>query len=176
MIGTFCTNQTIKVTINEVTGLPSTTFAETYGTGGENYNIDLNIDVLPRCSQELIALTFFHEAIHAYLKNHLAEYDFVNNPDHIIMLETFYGDLVKALMEVYPNISKRDAYCLSLLGLHSKIDDSDAIKTQYTAMRNTRINYIKSKYSELDSEEKVIAVSDSYDNTGTNGTRTSGCY
>jgi hypothetical protein len=175
MIGDFCTNKTIKVTFNEVTTLPDSIFGVTYGTDGENYNIDLNLNILPHCSQELIALTLFHESIHAYLKNHISEYDFENNPSHLVMLEKYISDLVNALTEIFPNLSKKDAYCLSILGLNSSSTDSEEIKTKFMVLRNLRIGLIKSKYPELDTEDKIMAISDSYDNTGTNGKRSSDC-
>lgn len=177
MIRMLNSNNTVNVTLNQVSTLSNNVYATTYGTGGENYTIDFNNNILPKTSQEWIAVTFYHEVIHAYIKNHIAEYDFENNSQHQIMFENYYEKLVSALKETFPTISDRNARCIIYSDMFSAdITDSNPVnQIAYEKMQQIRLLNIMRYYPDLNSHSDVMAVAELYAEDGPSGTRNPDC-
>lgn len=178
MLNNFTSNTTICVTINQTTGLSDSRYGETYGTGGENYNIDLNVNVLPHCSQEWVALNYFHEAIHAYLKNHLNDWDFQNNSEHKQMFENYFTDMVSSIKSLFPGLSDRDARCLVFYQMSvAEADDTSAPENQraFSLMKNAILARILNLDPTLHDEDGVLNAAQEYDQHHGGGTRTTNC-
>lgn len=139
------------------------------------YKIDLNTNVLKKCSQEFIASIYFHEAIHVYLKVHVDEWMDRTLSEHRVMLEEYFNDMSKSVVDIFPTLSLRDAYCMILDCITNSDDDTNFDQAMFDVMKNTIINLITRKFPEIQSESDIQDIADKYRETGTAGTRNSNC-
>ena len=101
----------------ESRNLPSSRFAQTKAINENETLITLNLNILPSCSNELMALVLYHEIIHAYLGTTKKEV-WDNDIQHNTMTSAHYLNLLsEILMKRFPTVSKLDAEALRLTGL-----------------------------------------------------------
>ncbi|POY35117.1 hypothetical protein C3K47_17100 [Solitalea longa] len=106
-----------------------------YGT----YMIELNGNVLPNASKEMIATTIIHEALHAYM-----DYSGINNyfNDHDSMGAAYVDEMANALKELFPTLSYSDATALAWGGLHESMAWSQLVMKKPSLAQST-LNNIK---------------------------------
>jgi hypothetical protein len=84
------------------------------GKGRLDFNVTLNIGVLPEASKEFTAATIYHEIVHAYLRTGgLTD----RNLHEIVIAEKYQSQIESSLHSLFPNISDLDAKALSWGGL-----------------------------------------------------------
>lgn len=103
--------------------------------------IRFNNSQLANASQEYIAITILHEAIHAWI-----DYKFPSPIDnahqHSLMAGTNRFNLMRsALMEMYPLMSMADATDLTWGGLHNTIEFSNLIPAEKARIIQTNLDY-----------------------------------
>ena len=87
----------------EVTNLPATVMAKTTSISSKEVTIALNLNVLPRLSQELMAVTLYHELLHAYFGVILGT-NWTESKEHDEMTDTYYLSLLEKIMiKRFPN-------------------------------------------------------------------------
>lgn len=162
-------NLIIKDNLND-----PTLYGHAFWAGALNYEINFNANKLKHCSQEFIAATFLHEAIHAYLKYHITEYDFENIPQHALMLGAFFDRYVNSLKALYPVLTDLQARALCYDGLFHSDNETPAQNVVLEIKKNKflqKINYLYPGTSESD----LLAISAQFAENGTLGSRTGYC-
>lgn len=87
----------------EVTNLPATVMAHTTSISSKEVTIELNLNVLPKLSQELMAVTLYHELLHAYFGVILNK-NWSESKEHNEMTDTYYLSLLEEIMiKRFPN-------------------------------------------------------------------------
>ncbi len=87
----------------EVTNLPATVMAKTTSISSKEVTISLNLNVLPRLSQELMAVTLYHELLHAYFRV-ISGTNWSESKEHDEMTNTYYLSLLEEIMiKRFPN-------------------------------------------------------------------------
>jgi hypothetical protein len=87
----------------EVTNLPATVMAKTTSISSKEVIIALNLNLLPRLSQELMAVTLYHELLHAYFGVILGT-NWSESKEHDEMTDTYYLSLLEEIMiKRFPN-------------------------------------------------------------------------
>lgn len=83
--------------------------------------INLNVDILPKTSNEHMTATFFHEALHGYLAVQKIAFgeDFRNQ--HETMAAQYTDKLAAAIKEIHPSISDDEAKALGWSGLQETL-------------------------------------------------------
>lgn len=172
MLSSFAQNQNINVTFKNVSNLSTGTLAVCSDLGSNNYLIELDENVLPKNSQEKIACIMFHEVIHAYLFYHRDEYDFsTTNSHHTQMAANYMNKMFRALTEIFPNLSRKQALCL-FYGTVYGTEEFDPIDQVVTDQILTIVSSnIRREFPELSNDVDILDVSMTFNNTGTAGTR-----
>ncbi|WP_223583032.1 hypothetical protein [Sphingobacterium sp. GVS05A] len=138
---TFVNSETYNITFRASTTLADTTDGEHYtgNISGKNQYITLNGNMLNTASQEYIAATMFHEALHGFLHMEKLRLEEKGTPEQFGVLYpgivptmiagqqkfvlnhnaygTLLGDLQKAIQSFSPNISAFDAMALAKGGV-----------------------------------------------------------
>ncbi len=122
LINVFGTSETLNLTYNQATsisGSPTADAATNPSKSGDYLNITttLSTSQLANASQEFIAETMFHEAIHAFLDTNSVVASELNQ--HVTMLQSWVTAEVTALQQVFPNLTTVNAECLVLGGFQN---------------------------------------------------------
>jgi len=177
MLQTFQTSTLININITSNNDLPANVYAEAYGDGdGTNYNIELNTDVLANCSQEFIAMIFYHEAIHVFLKDNQDTWNTTNSSEHLEMLSTYFDQITSAITEAYPSMPRKDAYAIILNCINNDNEDPSYNNAMVTATKEALISVIHTSYPDITDEADITAIASQYEEGGTKGTRSGGCH
>lgn len=87
----------------EVTNLPPTVMAHTTSISSKEVTIELNLNVLPKLSQELMAVTLYHELLHAYFGVILGK-KWSESKEHDEMTDSYYLSLLEGIIiKRFPN-------------------------------------------------------------------------
>ena len=87
----------------EVTNLPQSVMAKTTSISSREVTIALNLLELPKVSQELMAVTLYHELLHAYYGVILAK-NWSESREHDEMIDSNYLNLLEGIMiKRFPN-------------------------------------------------------------------------
>lgn len=176
MLNTFANSETINITFEPSTSLSNDVFGNTHSPNGDdNYVITLNTNVVPKCSKETITTILFHEAIHAYLKSHINEFDWTNNSEHSLMLQHYFIQLTNALREIFPNLPEKDAWCICFQSILVGENDPPISQMNLNQFRQIYLQRIVYRFPDLNSESAVINLANQYTDTGTLGTRDPNC-
>jgi hypothetical protein len=101
----------------ESRNLPASRYAITTKISEKEALITLNLNTLPYYSKELMAVTIYHEIIHAYLGTTKKE-EWDNDVQHNTMTSNYYLNLIKGVLMIrFPSISTNNATALRLAGL-----------------------------------------------------------
>jgi hypothetical protein len=177
MLQDFQISDQIVISINTNNSLPSNVYGQAYQQqNSEIYNIDLHTSILKKCSQEFIAATYFHEAIHVYLKEHVNEWMDRTSSSHRVMLEDYFNDMAKSVKDIFPNIPLQDAFCMIIDCITNSDQDSNFDQVMLDVIRNTLINLLIRKYpADIHNAGDIQLIADKYRETGTAGTRNLNC-
>ena len=136
---TFGCNDTVNLTYLEAPSVygDSTATASTKpngGTGFLNLDITLSESQLAGASQEYIAETMFHEAIHAFLDATQG----VTNPlnQHLQMIQSYVNVELAALTEIFPNLTPTNGECLIFGGMQDVVENNPAMFSSAIASYN----------------------------------------
>lgn len=100
IIREFDANENVTIVMKEDNTLPANVYGDRKAIydaqdNFKYYQIRLNPTALSGTSEEFIADVFFHEFIHAYLKEHLTDYDFENISQHTQMLGNYLDKMAE---------------------------------------------------------------------------------
>jgi hypothetical protein len=116
----------------EVTNLPSSVIAQTISYSSKEVTIELNLNVLPKLSQELMAVTLYHELLHAYFGVILGK-NWSESKEHDEMTDNKYLNLLESIIiKRFPN-SKDFADELIFAGLQNS--------SYFTSLYDSQKNY-----------------------------------
>jgi hypothetical protein len=129
----------------EVTNLSQTVMAQTTSISSKEVTIELNLNALPKLSQELIAVTLYHELLHAYfgviLKKNWSE-----SREHDEMTDSDYLNLLKGIIiKRFPN-TKDFADELIFAGLQKTTYFSNLYDSQKNYANRVIDNYKNGNY------------------------------
>ncbi len=116
--------------------------------GGKSWEITLNRNVLDFSSKEYIAITIYHEVLHAYLEAYfptIGTFD-PNTQHHQYMANQCVDYMAAMLQQLFPNLSNTDATALSWQGLNGNFKFKNGVVEPNSYWNQlpeaTRINYI----------------------------------
>ena len=163
---TFNVNDNIHLEYKESLVFPTNKLGQTsislndVSNGVRNFAavIQLNSNVLSGSSQEYIAATMIHEALHAYFQYDNLLYD-NGVGQHLLMAINYVDDMRNCLKEVFPNLSNNDANALIINGF-----------SQIQSYQPANFDEILDHYNL--SLDDVVSIRDDYQN-GTTGTNCS---
>jgi hypothetical protein len=116
----------------EVTNLPSSVMAQTISYSSKEVTIELNLNVLPKLSQELMAVALYHELLHAYFGVVLGK-NWSESREHDEMTDNKYLNLLESIIiKRFPN-SKDFADELIFAGLQNS--------SYFTSLYDSQKNY-----------------------------------
>jgi hypothetical protein len=116
----------------EVTNLPSSVIAQTISYSSKEVTIELNLNVLPKLSQELMAVALYHELLHAYFGVVLGK-NWSESREHDEMTDNKYLNLLESIIiKRFPN-SKDFADELIFAGLQNS--------SYFTSLYDSQKNY-----------------------------------
>ena len=176
MLQTFLNSDQIDITISANNNLGPGVYGQAYGDGdGTNYHIELHTDILASCSQEFIAMIFYHEAIHVYLKEHQDTWNTATSSEHEEMLAAYYDQLSSAITEAYPSMPLKDAYSIILSCITNDNEDTSYSDGMITSFKAGLINIMMTRFPDVTGVADVTAIASQYSETGIKGTRSAGC-
>jgi hypothetical protein len=168
-------NSATGITVQLEEGALTNAYAETIGlsSGPNDYQITFDNTVLPHCSQEFILATYFHEAIHVYLKEHLTSYDFDNISSHTEMLNQYFTDLKNTIHSYFPLMSDLDLWAIMYDDID--YDPNSAPDTQLSiALKHRLLVKILQQFPATD-EASLHVIAEQYREGGALGTRNPSC-
>ncbi|HEY9701761.1 MAG TPA: hypothetical protein V6C58_04915, partial [Allocoleopsis sp.] len=116
--------------------------------------------------------------IHVKLFSDSTNWDFTNNTQHQFMLLNYVELMANALMEIFPNLDKLDAFCISYDGMSGGRDANE--QAVFNSMRTLFFNAkilplsIQKGINNFTPFDAHIKASE-YSETGIKGTRNSSC-
>ena len=147
----FGTSDDITLTEKQVASLPPGEDAATYATfSPPNFyfvTTSYSSAVMQTASQEFIAETMFHEALHGYLSVNTTVKGEL--PQHCQMINSYVDCELAALQEVFPTLSSHDGLCLILGGMGQVQQyDADTFNTelQHYNLTNNDVVATNTKY------------------------------
>jgi hypothetical protein len=168
-------SSTTGITIELEEGALTNAYAQTIGlsSGPNDYQITFDNTALPHCSEEFILATYFHEAIHVYLKEHLTSYDFENISSHTEMLNQYFTDLKNTIHSYFPLMSDLDLWAIMYDDID--YDPNSAPDTQLSiALKHRLLVKILQQFPATD-EASLHVIAEQYREGGALGTRNPSC-
>jgi hypothetical protein len=136
------------------------------------YVINVDMTLLPKCSEEFIIETLMHEFMHVEILSN-PNWD-NNNSQHQKMLEDYMKILVSSIRNVFPNLPLKDAYAIVYGGFAPESKLTAEQKEKFRDAQQVAFNSIKKIFSSITATELDNIYYD-YDEGGTKGSRTSNC-
>jgi hypothetical protein len=115
---------------------------------GNTWEITLNRNVLDFSSKEYIAVTIYHEVLHAYLEAYFPTIGTtdLNTQHHQYMANQCVDYMASMLQQLFPNLSVTDATALSWQGLNGNFKFKNGVVEPNSYWNQlpaaTRVNYI----------------------------------
>ena len=178
MLNKLTNDKIVQVVFNESTTMPTGTMPPgvyAYTQGFPSITITFNTSLLSHCSQEYVTNTFFHEVIHAYMRAYMASWSISPSAEHNLMIQNYLQELVNTVMQIFPNLTEKNAWCIAFEGLVPDQTDNQMDINYLNMARIAAIQKITELYPSLNSEAAIFAIANSYSETGTQGTRTANC-
>lgn len=140
--------------------------------GKSYYTMSIDIVNLPKCSQELIAETFFHEFIHVEILSN-PNWDNTNS-QHQLMIENYMNKLVTSIRNIFPSLPLKDAYAIVYGGFTPEPRLTPEQKSKFLEAQQIALNKIFEIFPSITISELDSIFLD-YDHLGTKGNRLSNC-